>query len=86
MGGWFFVEPRLREMGYAVKFVGRDPSASPAAGSHRVHEHEQTELVNAALTKAAPYVVAGVWKKASAAVPTAATVRTSAITEAAASQ
>jgi 2-oxoglutarate dehydrogenase E1 component len=86
MGGWFFVEPRLREMGYAVKFVGRDPSASPAAGSHRVHEHEQTELVNAALTKPAPYVVAGVWKKASAAVPTAATMRTSAITEAAASQ
>ncbi len=86
MGGWSFVEPRLREMGFPVQFVGRDPSASPAAGSHHVHAHEQAELVNAALTKPAPYVVAGVWKKASTAVPTSATTRTSAVTEAAASQ
>ncbi len=86
MGGWTFVEPRLREMGVPVKFVGRDPSASPAAGSHTVHTHEQAELVDAALTKPAPHVVAGAWRKASGAVPTSATSRTTAATEAAASQ
>jgi 2-oxoglutarate dehydrogenase E1 component len=86
MGGWFFVEPLLRAMGVPVEFVGRDPSASPAAGSHTVHKHEQAELVDAALTKPAPHVVAGAWRKASGAVPTAATKRTAAATEAAASQ
>ena len=35
MGGWSFMEPRLRAMGYAVEYVGRDASASPATGSHR---------------------------------------------------
>ena len=35
MGGWFFVEPRLRAMGFRVKYVGRDASASPATGSRR---------------------------------------------------
>ncbi|MFO0846944.1 MAG: 2-oxoglutarate dehydrogenase E1 component [Gemmataceae bacterium] len=87
MGGWFFVEPRLRGMGVPVEFVGRDPSASPATGSHHVHKHEQAELIEAALTRPAPHRVAGAWRKhASGAVPTAATQRTSAATEAAASQ
>ncbi|OWK35976.1 2-oxoglutarate dehydrogenase E1 component [Fimbriiglobus ruber] len=64
MGGWFFVEPRLRAAGVNVQFVGRDPSASPAAGSHHVHKHEQEELVTAALSKPAPYFVAAAQKKA----------------------
>jgi 2-oxoglutarate dehydrogenase E1 component len=57
MGGWAFVEPRLRAMGVAVEYVGRDASASPATGSHRVHEREQKELVEAALTGSVPHVV-----------------------------
>jgi len=75
MGGWFFIEPRLRAMGFPVEFVGRDSSASPAAGSHHVHKHEQAELVEAALVKPAPHIVAGVWTKASGTVPAMATNR-----------
>ncbi len=49
MGGWSFVEPRLRELAYAVRYVGRDASASPATGSRQIHLREQKELVKAAL-------------------------------------
>lgn len=49
MGGWSFMEPRLRAMGYTVAYVGRDASASPAVGSLKIHQHEQAELVEAAL-------------------------------------
>ncbi|MEQ1762927.1 MAG: multifunctional oxoglutarate decarboxylase/oxoglutarate dehydrogenase thiamine pyrophosphate-binding subunit/dihydrolipoyllysine-residue succinyltransferase subunit [Pyrinomonadaceae bacterium] len=45
MGGWFFVEPRLRE----IRFVGRASSASPATGSYAIHELEQKKLVNESL-------------------------------------
>ena len=37
-------------MGFPFEYVGRDASASPATGSHQVHEREQDELVEAALT------------------------------------
>jgi 2-oxoglutarate dehydrogenase E1 component len=59
MGAWSFVEPRLRAMGFAVEYVGRDPSASPATGSHKVHVREQKELVEAALSleQALPFQV-----------------------------
>src|SRR5262249_10686716 len=59
MGAWFFIEPRLRAMGIAVEYVGRDASASPATGSHKVHVREQKELVEAALSleQALPYQV-----------------------------
>ena len=78
MGGWSFVEPRLRLMHFPFEFVGRDPSASPAAGSTLVHKHEQDELLSAALTKPAPYSVAGAWrKKTSTIVPATAAKRTS---------
>ena len=49
MGGWTFMEPRLRAMGFAVEYVGRDASASPATGSLQVHKREQEELVEAAI-------------------------------------
>jgi 2-oxoglutarate dehydrogenase E1 component len=49
MGGWAFVEPRLRDLGYAVRYVGRDASASPASGSRQIHLREQKELMWAAL-------------------------------------
>ena len=48
MGGWTFVEPRLRAMNFPFEYVGRDASASPATGSHHVHEHEQRQLVEGA--------------------------------------
>jgi 2-oxoglutarate dehydrogenase E1 component len=57
MGGWFFAEPRLRGMGFPFEYVGRDASASPATGSHHVHEVEQKELVDAAFEGEVPHLV-----------------------------
>ena len=57
MGGWGFVEPRVRAMGFPVEYVGRDASASPATGSHHVHEVEQRELVEAAFGPHVPHFV-----------------------------
>ena len=37
-----------------------------ASGSHHVHQHEQNELVDAALTKPAPYYVTAAGKKKAA--------------------
>lgn len=52
MGGWTFVEPRLRAIkrdGMEVRFVGRAASASPATGSYAIHELEQRKLVDESL-------------------------------------
>ncbi len=50
MAGWAFVAPRLRELtGHDFQYVGRDASASPATGSHAIHDREQKELVEAAI-------------------------------------
>jgi len=52
MGGWFFVEPRLREIkreGMTLRFVGRASSASPATGSYAIHGLEQKKLVDESL-------------------------------------
>jgi 2-oxoglutarate dehydrogenase E1 component len=57
MGGWAFVEPRLRALGCPLKYVGRDTSASPATGSRLIHLREQRELVEAALGAPAPHLV-----------------------------
>lgn len=57
MGAWSFIEPRLRALEYAVNYVGRDASASPATGSLKAHQREQNELVEAALGEAVPHVV-----------------------------
>jgi 2-oxoglutarate dehydrogenase E1 component len=57
MGGWTFMEPRLRALGYTVQYVGRDTSASPATGSYHVHVREQKELVAAAVGGAVPHLV-----------------------------
>jgi 2-oxoglutarate dehydrogenase E1 component len=57
MGGWCFMEPRLRALGYEVQYVGRDASASPATGSLQVHRREQKELVEAAIKGAVPHAV-----------------------------
>jgi 2-oxoglutarate dehydrogenase E1 component len=58
MGGWTFVEPRLRAMGFPIDYVGRDASASPATGSKHVHDLEQAELLEKAFTAAGAYQVA----------------------------
>ncbi|HYH68979.1 MAG TPA: 2-oxoglutarate dehydrogenase E1 component [Urbifossiella sp.] len=58
MGGWFFVEPRVRAMGFPFEYVGRDASASPATGSHHAHDVEQRELVEAAFGGQVPHLVA----------------------------
>jgi 2-oxoglutarate dehydrogenase E1 component len=57
MGGWTFMEQRLRMLGYAVEYVGRDASASPATGSLKVHQREQKEVVEAALRLPLPHLV-----------------------------
>ena len=53
MGGWFFVEARLREIksDLSLRYVGRTASASPATGSYAIHELEQRKLVDDALLK-----------------------------------
>ncbi|MCZ6729765.1 MAG: 2-oxoglutarate dehydrogenase E1 component [SAR324 cluster bacterium] len=52
MGAWTFVEPLLRDLlpaSLTPGYVGREAAASPAAGSHRVHDAQQEALVAAAL-------------------------------------
>ncbi len=54
MGGWTFVEPRLREIkreNMSFKYVGRTASASPATGSYAIHNLEQEKIVNDSLIK-----------------------------------
>ena len=60
MGGWTFVEQRLRAMNIPVKYAGRDTSASPATGSRQVHVREQRELVEAAFAGPVPHLVRSV--------------------------
>jgi 2-oxoglutarate dehydrogenase E1 component len=57
MGAWFFIEPRLRAMGVNIQYVGRDASASPATGVKKVHEKEQKEVVEHALTGSITHLV-----------------------------
>ncbi len=57
MGGWTFMEPRLRAMGYSFVYVGRDASPSPATGSRSVHLREQKELLDAAIAGSVPHIV-----------------------------
>ncbi len=51
MGGWTFVESRLREIkgDLTLRYVGRCASASPATGSYAIHNLEQEKLVNDSL-------------------------------------
>ena len=52
MGGWHFVEARLRTIkpdNVELRYVGRSASASPATGSYAIHELEQKQIVDEAL-------------------------------------
>ena len=56
MGAWRFVRPRFLDgdmKGFEHRsptYAGRDASASPAPGSHKVHVREQDELIAKALS------------------------------------
>jgi multifunctional 2-oxoglutarate metabolism enzyme len=53
MGGWGFVQDRLRDLlpkGSALTYIGRAASASPATGSYAIHNLEQQKLVNDSLS------------------------------------
>jgi len=54
MGAWRFIREQfldgaLREAQRTVRYVGREESASPASGSHKVHVAEQESIVTKAL-------------------------------------
>ena len=52
MGGWQYIEPRLRSMLYenqSIEYTGRVASASPATGSAQIHAAEQELLVKEGL-------------------------------------
>jgi len=50
-GGWSFMLPRLLELFpyRKLRYVGREPSASPATGSPRIHREQQAKIVVDAL-------------------------------------
>jgi 2-oxoglutarate dehydrogenase E1 component len=51
-GAWTFMAPRLEPMlpeTAVLSYVGRAPAASPATGSHKLHEEEEHELLARAL-------------------------------------
>ena len=53
MGGWTYMEPRLLKLLGAtqtLRYIGRPASASPATGSHTIHQMEQQQLVREALS------------------------------------
>jgi 2-oxoglutarate dehydrogenase E1 component len=53
MGGWTFVEPRLEHLLPRFgrpRYAGRAASASPATGSYTIHQLEQAQLIEEALT------------------------------------
>ena len=52
MGGWAFVEPRIRAIlreNATLQYIGRTASASPATGSYAIHNLEQGQLANDSL-------------------------------------
>lgn len=53
MGAWQFIKPRLEELlppAVPLRYIGRSPSASPATGSHIMHEHEHDAILKEALS------------------------------------
>jgi 2-oxoglutarate dehydrogenase E1 component len=54
MGPWTFIEPRLRPLlpsSAQLRYVGRQPSASPATGNAAVHKTELMTLLSEAFSK-----------------------------------
>ena len=57
MGPWHFIhdqiQPLLDATGRDVRYVGRPESASPATGSGKRHQQEQSAIIEDALTRGA---------------------------------
>jgi 2-oxoglutarate dehydrogenase E1 component len=54
MGAWWRVvheAPRALPAGLEIKYVGREEAASPATGSYKAHQAEETELVRRAFAR-----------------------------------
>ncbi len=54
MGSWQFITarwPQLSGEDRALRYVGRDEAASPAIGSYKIHQREQSEVIDRALRK-----------------------------------
>jgi 2-oxoglutarate dehydrogenase E1 component len=53
MGAWRFIserlEPILRDR--RLTYVGREDAASPAVGSYKLHQEEQTQVIERALRR-----------------------------------
>lgn len=55
MGAWRFVREEFMDRlaglvdGRVPRYIGREASASPAPGSHKLHAEEQESIVEAAL-------------------------------------
>ena len=49
MGAWTYIAPRLQEiLRSPIRYAGRKPSSSPAAGSKAMHKREQQMLIEQA--------------------------------------
>jgi 2-oxoglutarate dehydrogenase E1 component len=53
MGAWHFIQSRLRPLvgERPLGYIGRDEAASPATGSYKIHQAEQADIVDRALSK-----------------------------------
>jgi 2-oxoglutarate dehydrogenase E1 component len=54
MGAWEYIRPIFNQLlgaKDAVKYIGRDRSASPAAGSHALHQKQLDEMMQSAFEK-----------------------------------
>ena len=54
MGAWQFMSLRVPQVlgtERTLRYVGRDEAASPAVGSYKVHQSEQTDIVERSLRK-----------------------------------
>ncbi len=51
MGAWEYIRPLLNQLlgaKDALKYIGRDRSASPATGSHAMHKKQLEEIMQTA--------------------------------------
>jgi len=55
-GAWSFVSPRIEQLlgDRALRYVGRLEAASPATGSHKVHQDEEQCILEHALKRPRP--------------------------------
>ena len=53
-GAWGSIQPFLRDdlpSGGTLRYIGRDPAASPATGSNKVHQVEQSAIIQRILAR-----------------------------------